>query len=48
VSSTAYVVVAYGTFAGLVSAYVAILVPRTRARRSELAALEAAQERAGS
>jgi hypothetical protein len=44
-SATAYVVAAYGVFAGLVSAYAAILVPRTRARRRELAAVEGAQER---
>jgi Heme exporter protein D (CcmD) len=47
-NATAYVVAAYGVFAGLVSAYVAILVPRTRARRRELAALERPQERAES
>ena len=35
-----YVIAAYGTFAGLMGAYVAILVPRTRRRRRELAALE--------
>ena len=44
-TSTAYVVSAYGVFAGLLGAYVGILVPRTRRRRRELAALEAAAER---
>jgi hypothetical protein len=38
-SATAYVVAAYGGFVGLMGAYVAILVPRTRRRRRELAAL---------
>jgi hypothetical protein len=46
VSATGYVIAAYGTFAGLLGAYVGILVPRTRARRRELAALEAAEDHA--
>jgi hypothetical protein len=40
-SATGYVIAAYGTFAGLMGAYVGILIPRTRRRRRELAALDA-------
>jgi hypothetical protein len=34
-----YVIASYGLFAGMLVAYVGILVPRMRARRRELAAL---------
>ena len=44
-SSTAYVVAAYGVFAGLMGAYAGILIPRTRRRRRELAALEEQAQR---
>ena len=43
-SGTGYVIAAYGTFVGLMSAYVGILIPRTRRRRRELASLEAVAE----
>ena len=44
-SATGYVIAAYGTFVGLLGAYVGILIPRTRARRRQLAALDAGGER---
>ena len=40
-SSTGYVIAAYGAFVGMIGAYAGILVPRSRARRRALAALEA-------
>jgi hypothetical protein len=43
-NSTGYVIAAYGTFVALMSAYVGILIPRTRRRRRELAVLEAGAE----
>ncbi len=39
-----YVIAAYGGFAAMLGAYVAILVPRMRRRRRELAALLAEEE----
>lgn len=44
-SATGYVIAAYGTFVGLLGAYVGILIPRTRVRRRQLAALDAGGER---
>ena len=37
---TGYVIAAYGVFAGMLGAYVGILIPRRARRKRELAALE--------
>jgi hypothetical protein len=37
---TAYVIAAYGVFVGVLGSYLAILLPRHRSKRRELAALE--------
>ena len=38
---TAYVISAYGVFAGILVAYLGILVPRARSRRRAIAQVEA-------
>ena len=38
---TAYVISAYGVFAGVLVAYLGILVPRARSRRRAIAEVEA-------